>query len=144
MNCDDKLVNDMPSQYLPTDPSGRKRAIRKRVTGEAIKFDEGALQSFVTGGHKRKVERRRKAQQEIRNKKLEEKRSKRREKEAAKRAEIRKTKALVESNIYLKKSIEELRSIQKERIGGEAQQTTEERNFVSPDGTCIKAIIKSL
>ncbi|EFO64263.1 Hypothetical protein GLP15_1278 [Giardia lamblia P15] len=134
----------MPSQYLPTDPSGRKKILRKRITGEAVKFDEDALQSFVTGGHKRKEERRRKAQQEIKNKKLEEQRMKRREKEAAKRAELRKTKALVESNIYLKKTIEELRSIQKERMGSENQQTTEERSFVSPDGMCIKAVIKSL
>lgn len=118
--------------------------MRRRITGESVKFDEGALQSFVTGGHKRRVERQRKAKQEIKNKKLEEKRTKRREKEAIKREEIRKTKALVESNIYLKKSIEELRNIQKERIGGEVQQTTEERNFVAPNGTCIKAVIKSL
>lgn len=144
MNYDDKLVNDMPSQYFPTDPSGRKKILRKRITGDAVKFDEDALQSFVTGGHKRKEERRRKAQQEIRSKKLEEKRMKRREKEATKRAEIRKTKALVESNIYLKKTVEELRTIQKERMGGESQQTAEERSFVSPDGTCIKAVIKSL
>lgn len=144
MNYDDKLVDDMPSQYLPTDPSGRKKVMRKRTAGDAIKFDEDALQSFVTGGHKRKEERRRKAQQEIRDKKLEEKRTKRREKEAAKRAEVRKTKALLESNIYLKKSIEELRSIQRERTGNEGRQITEERSFESPDGTCVKAVIKSL